>query len=86
VGTEKSGYSEEYFEKTFRIFTKVNIAVISIFIIAIVVSLSFEFIKMNEEIKYKNTEMLADLYLKAKDYDTAIYLYETYKTESPLVF
>lgn len=34
---------------------------------------------MSDVIHYKNTEFIADLYVKAKDYDTAINIYETYK-------
>lgn len=84
VGTEKSGISEEDVEKRRRRFSKVYVALYGLMILSTVFVLALASFMSIEVMKYKHTEMIADLYLKAKDYDTAINLYETYRKNQVL--
>lgn len=79
VGSEESGVSEEDIEKHRRRFIKMNVAFYAVIMLMITVFIGFNFFMMSETMHYKNTESIADLYVKAKDYDTAINIYETFR-------
>ena len=72
---------EEIIEKRRHKLSKLYIAIYGVMIITTVFFFGLVSLLTNESMKYKHTEMIADLYLKATDYDTAIDLYEAYKKD-----
>lgn len=79
VGSEERGFSQEDIEKRHRRFIKMYGAFYAVSTLMTIVFLGFMFLMMSNVMHYKNTEFIADLYVKAKDYDTAINIYETYR-------